>query len=389
MEHGLVRILAKDGKTPVGIGFLADSQHIITCAHVVTAALGLPNGAPQPSQPVMADFPLVDAHLRKQRLMGQVVAWRAYRDQPGYSGDIACLQLDGGSPAGTQAIPIKVKASLWKQTFRAFGVPSGFSQGVWTEGEILGRQSNGYFQVETTRSAGYIIQPGFSGGPVWSEQMQAVVAMLALAETSPNIRAAFAIPARILIEVMHEVAPGMQQTASAVTTLGVLLTLSPSVLSQLAQQNLAAAHHQNADGEDLLSAALLQLWMKRYDVAKPFLERLVQRDPGHSYACYALALCQLEGKSPKMLQNFNRAREISEGLSRGLVGDQPAHMLLLQHYIRQDYFQRNGFTAFAGNLAASANVIRSAVVDKGELDALAQVLPDIASSPLWRELRAR
>ena len=42
LESALVRILIdeQEARRPVGAGFLVTSRHILTCAHVVNAALG-------------------------------------------------------------------------------------------------------------------------------------------------------------------------------------------------------------------------------------------------------------------------------------------------------------------------------------------------------------
>ncbi len=39
-EGFTVRVLRGGSAAPVGVGFVVDGQHIVTCAHVVNAALG-------------------------------------------------------------------------------------------------------------------------------------------------------------------------------------------------------------------------------------------------------------------------------------------------------------------------------------------------------------
>jgi hypothetical protein len=57
LNSAIVRIRAPDGIV-VGTGFLVTSRHALTCARVVTAALGLPHDIPNPPQADLhLDFP--------------------------------------------------------------------------------------------------------------------------------------------------------------------------------------------------------------------------------------------------------------------------------------------------------------------------------------------
>ena len=59
IELSIVRIRAPDGRT-VGAGFLVAEGQLLTCAHVVATALGLPEDTPEmPQAKVHLDFPLV------------------------------------------------------------------------------------------------------------------------------------------------------------------------------------------------------------------------------------------------------------------------------------------------------------------------------------------
>jgi hypothetical protein len=48
LARAQVRIYAADGERIVGSGFLAGEREVLTCAHVVTRALGLPDDTPEP-----------------------------------------------------------------------------------------------------------------------------------------------------------------------------------------------------------------------------------------------------------------------------------------------------------------------------------------------------
>ncbi|MCP4360240.1 MAG: trypsin-like peptidase domain-containing protein, partial [Chloroflexi bacterium] len=84
--------------------------------------------------------------------------------------------------------------------FRAFGFPAGFDDGVWASGRILAPQAAGWLQVEDTKATGYFVQPGFSGGPVWDEQVGGIVGMSVAADTRQSVRAAFVLPVAALVD---------------------------------------------------------------------------------------------------------------------------------------------------------------------------------------------
>ena len=97
IDTSVVRIRTADHNV-VGAGFLVDHQHIFTCAHVVTQALGLPEEMPDaPPADIWLDFPLV---APKKLLTAKVVHW--YPKLEDESGDIAVLQLQADLPVGAE-----------------------------------------------------------------------------------------------------------------------------------------------------------------------------------------------------------------------------------------------------------------------------------------------
>ncbi|MFD0503015.1 trypsin-like peptidase domain-containing protein [Streptomyces chiangmaiensis] len=87
-DAAVVRILDEEGR-PVGAGFLTAKRDVLTCAHVVAVAVGLPEGTGErPDGPVRLDFPLA---ARGRVLEARVEQWTPM--QPDESGDIAVLRL--------------------------------------------------------------------------------------------------------------------------------------------------------------------------------------------------------------------------------------------------------------------------------------------------------
>jgi WD40 repeat protein len=169
-------------------------RQVLTCAHVVAAALALPDDTPeQPQSPVSLDLPRV---APGQLLTARVVLWRPPRADGG--DDIAGLELDGDPPHGAQSAPLAQVEDLWEHSFRAFGFPRGQDSGVWATGRLLGRQVTNWVQIEDVKVPGFAVEPGFSGTPVWDTQVEAVVGMVVAAERRTDLKAAFAIPVDVL-----------------------------------------------------------------------------------------------------------------------------------------------------------------------------------------------
>jgi hypothetical protein len=194
LMSSIVRILDEKDAV-VGAGFLVSKRQVLTCAHVVAQALGLSEDAPgMPTAGIRLDFPLVaPEHI----LRGRIILW-----QP--ETDIAGLELDDDPPAGAQPVHLVRAKDLWGHAFRAFGFPAGYDDGVWASGVLRGRTGAGWVQIEDVKTPGYWVQPGFSGGPVWDEQLAGVAGMVTAAETQPGVKAAFIIPNQILVQTWPE-----------------------------------------------------------------------------------------------------------------------------------------------------------------------------------------
>ncbi|NEQ38190.1 MAG: tetratricopeptide repeat protein, partial [Okeania sp. SIO3I5] len=189
----------------VGAGFLVSNRHILTCAHVVNAALGKQLNAPdEPNQEIDLDFPLVASG---KILRAKVVRWRAVQPTssilPEAGADIALLELESSLPEKTNPVRLVKAENLSKHPFEVFGFPEGRSEGVSTNGIISNPQANGRVQIEVVGA--YPIESGFSGSPVWDEQLDGVVGMtVAIDPKRPQVRVAFIVPTTQLIDACPE-----------------------------------------------------------------------------------------------------------------------------------------------------------------------------------------
>ena len=197
MGAALVRIRTTEGGI-VGAGFLVGPCQVLTCAHVVAQALDLPEAHSDPPLTlVVLDFPLL---APRTRLAARVVFWRPVSDDGG--GDLAGLELLGDPPEGAQMVRFAPAEDVWEHPFRAFGFPAGHDDGVWATGRLLGRQANNWLMLEDVKTAGFPVERGFSGSPVWDTQLQGVVGMvvtasLAGSKTAPS-KTAFLLPFDVL-----------------------------------------------------------------------------------------------------------------------------------------------------------------------------------------------
>jgi hypothetical protein len=211
-ESAIVRIWSEDEEI-VGMGFLIDNRRVLTCAHVVTSTLGIPDDAPDlPTDKIRLDFPLV---APGDMLTAKVIFWPQVQfhnfNESEHEEDIAGLELDAEPPVGAHPVSLVLTEDLWNHKFRAFGFPDGHEDGMWTSGVLRVRQTDDWVRIQDVKKTGYFILPGFSGGPVWDERLNGVVGMVVAADTHPGVRAAFIIPTEVLISIWPELSKRMRE----------------------------------------------------------------------------------------------------------------------------------------------------------------------------------
>jgi len=205
IDTSLVRIRTKAGGV-AGAGFLVGERHILTCAHVIAQALGLPDDALDlPSSTVRLDFSQLAPHTQ---LTAEVVFWYPVQDDG--RGDIAGLKLLDEPPVGAEAVHFAPARQVWEHSYRALGFPNGYDDGVWATGRILGRLGANWIHIEDTKIPGFAVMAGFSGAPVWDEQLQGVVGMIVASSQPATTKAAFAIPSDVLIASWPQLASLMR-----------------------------------------------------------------------------------------------------------------------------------------------------------------------------------
>ncbi len=198
-EQGIAVLKNHDGDV-VGMGVVIDETHILTCAHVVNAALGRPvDAATTPRRRVPVAFPLEHNAATQS---ASVDVWLPIRDAANgrSSGveDIAVLGLKRPVPAPVGIAGFIDPPDPAHQQFRAFGFAVGSSTGNWAEGKVLGAVSGGWLQIDGLRETGIFVQPGFSGGAVYADELGGTIGIVVAANTNSAQQVAYLIPTRVL-----------------------------------------------------------------------------------------------------------------------------------------------------------------------------------------------
>ena len=208
LDASLVRILTdnQEPRRPIGAGFLVTPKHILTCAHVVNAALRRNEyAADQPDVEVFFDFPLLK---NRSLLRAKILRWFPVQEKSavGEIEDIAVLEIMPGTSLPEEARPAPVvlphEQSFFDQRVRMCGFPVGIDNGTYANGTLQGPNAKGW--VEIHHQGREQIEAGFSGTAVWSVQENAVYGMTVSILNRQNARVAYMIPAVLLIKAFPE-----------------------------------------------------------------------------------------------------------------------------------------------------------------------------------------
>ncbi|WP_380282567.1 trypsin-like peptidase domain-containing protein [Kitasatospora purpeofusca] len=245
LNTAVLRIRDTRGEA-VGLGFLISPELALTCAHVVSAALGTPQEQePLASARLQVDLPLLSATGQGSTGVSASVEDWLPPQEPG-GGDVAVLRLDDPLSG---AVPIRLieAGEVWDHPVRAFGFPAGRPGGVWHSGVLRAGQSEGLLQVDL-KGSGYPVSRGFSGTPVWDESLGGVVGMVAVAE-SGKLSASYLIPT---VGLMDSV-PRLR---------GLVLAPSPfRSLSAFQESDAQFFFGRQAESDELAQALIGEQWV--------------------------------------------------------------------------------------------------------------------------------
>ncbi|QIZ72606.1 nSTAND1 domain-containing NTPase [Oxynema aestuarii] len=295
LESSVIRIYSAS-KTVVGAGFLVSDNQVLTCAHVVAFALGIRANSPErPETLVCLDFPLI---APGKLLSGRVIFWKPVNPNE-LEEDLAVLQLE--SPIPETAFPIKLVTAddFWGHSFRVFGFPKGQPMGVYASGVLRGKTAKSWVHLEDIKEPGFRLEEGFSGAPVWDEQLQGIAGIAVAAEKErPDVKGAFIIPTNLLIQAWPE--------------------LSDRTIAQCPYRGLFAFREEDARfffGREGFIQQIVQAVEKRQFVAV-----IGPSGSGKSSVVFAGLIPQLRLQQKWAIASFRPKAHPFDELARALVG---------------------------------------------------------------------
>ncbi|NUR90195.1 MAG: hypothetical protein HOY71_39480, partial [Nonomuraea sp.] len=176
------------GAEPVGSAFLVGPRTLLTCTHVLAQTRGSRRRRPtlpREGWEVEVDFPQSGGD-RLWALAAVVVP------PDGLHGDISVLELADEPPPGLGRLVLHPLDDLQGRECRTFGYPADFPDGASAHGRLRGVVGDGWLEMITEE-----VEPGFSGGPVWVEDLSGVVGMVVARHGAGR---AYAVPVRSLFE---------------------------------------------------------------------------------------------------------------------------------------------------------------------------------------------
>jgi diguanylate cyclase (GGDEF)-like protein/PAS domain S-box-containing protein len=203
----LVRFPApSSGQGSVGAGFVVSDHHVLTCAHVVNAALG--RGQLDQERPSADDVLLLRLPLRGDAIrQARVVEWLPPPSRGIAGGDIAGLEIIGEPlPANLMAARLADWTSLGDKA-DVFGYPVEKNRpaGGWVPCHVRGRVGNGLLQIDSDPDAALRTQPGYSGSPIIERVSGAVIGMFSAASYNSHDRDSYGIPSVVLRSAWEDV----------------------------------------------------------------------------------------------------------------------------------------------------------------------------------------
>ncbi|MEU0280595.1 trypsin-like peptidase domain-containing protein [Streptomyces sp. NPDC006195] len=198
LAAAVVRVTGPGGDI-AGAGFLVAPELVLTCAHVVNDALD----RPREDEVLAGTEVFVDLPFAEGAGAAEVERWVPVR--PDQTGDIAVLRLRTPIP-GARPLNMADTERVWGHDVRVPGFPRRSPGGVWHYGRLRGGTAEGWVQLSQADPHGVPVEEGFSGSPVWDEQLRAVAGMVVVIQPG-GVRQSFLIPTRTLVGELPELAP--------------------------------------------------------------------------------------------------------------------------------------------------------------------------------------
>ncbi|GAA2279223.1 hypothetical protein GCM10010415_54560 [Streptomyces atrovirens] len=183
-------------RTGLGAGVVVADGFLLTCAHVVNAALGRDkweSAVPTAAEMlwVTVSFPCLGSDQHPVEL----VSWLAPEPSDGHwwEGDLALLRVDLRDP-GLSPAPVRETPGRWLSTWYANGAPRSLV-------DVYVQASMGPWYMLDPGYAPLEIEPGHSGAPLWDRERGCVTGLVV--STEPDRPRSYAIKASRMVELLH------------------------------------------------------------------------------------------------------------------------------------------------------------------------------------------
>ena len=165
-NNSIVQIFKNEGGhiNHIGMGFLVDHEHILTCKHVLDYVFSPEK--PGVGKELDLRFPLIP----------QSGYLKAKVERLSEFFDLTLLKLIDSKPNDAIIMNLDRSDGLFRKDFTAFGITHEHPDGYWVNGSIIGTISSGKIQIEVTSKlkAGH----GFSGTPILTDGIDCVVGLI-------------------------------------------------------------------------------------------------------------------------------------------------------------------------------------------------------------------
>jgi hypothetical protein len=228
--------------TVFGMGILVTDTEIVTCAHVIAAALKLNGHTLMDESVVSVCFPFVEGKLCVD---GDVdpTSWLPPTSNKGRS-DIAVIRLRKPAPSSVEPAVLK-ESRVTEEVLTVYGFRSQQrDDGSWvshptgehSQGHIVGPLPDGRGQFDGLPITGAAVQHGFSGAGIYDRAQDAIVGMVVEVDRSPTTRLSQFINALCLEELLVPTGdrsqfpdvPKMADYSNPRKRCKILLTLNPT-----------------------------------------------------------------------------------------------------------------------------------------------------------------
>ncbi|MGW5877244.1 nSTAND1 domain-containing NTPase [Nocardiopsis terrae] len=202
LASGVVRVAGRDGQSR-GTGALVAPDLVLTCAHVVSDCLGSPRRDPvEVGASVMVDLPLAGQAARGLGpRVAEVERWIPIR--PDRTGDVALLRMRDPVP-GTHPLPLADPNDMWDHRARTVGFTGGEPTALWFRGILGGTTEEGWVQLSRADGQAAHAKEGFSGGPVWDDELGAVIGLVVAAQAEREAQQVFVLRTGTLLRELPE-----------------------------------------------------------------------------------------------------------------------------------------------------------------------------------------